>query len=120
VNAVSPNFIPTPLVMDAMAVWFPGRSDDERQRIVRDMNAMDGPVLEAQDVARAALFLTSDEAKYVNGHNLIVDGGFTASKVPKYADNDTVRRIGPMDSIGISFRNNLPCFALDCPACRDL
>ena len=45
VNAVSPNFIPTPLVMDAMAVWFPGKSDEERQRIVRDMNEMDGPVL---------------------------------------------------------------------------
>ncbi|OEL32065.1 Secoisolariciresinol dehydrogenase [Dichanthelium oligosanthes] len=84
VNAISPHAIPTPLAMAAMAQWFPGRSIEEHRWIVeRDMNEMVGPVLEAEDIARAALYLASDEAKYVNGHNLIVDGGYTVSKAPK-------------------------------------
>ncbi len=32
-----------------------------------------------QDVARAALFLASGEASFVNGHNLMVDGGWMAA-----------------------------------------
>ena len=31
------------------------------------------------DVARAALFLASEEASFVNGHNLLVDGGWMAA-----------------------------------------
>ncbi|KAF8701851.1 hypothetical protein HU200_033175 [Digitaria exilis] len=82
VNAVSPHAVPTPLVMGTVARWFPGRSDEEMRRIVENMGEMEGTVLEAEDVARAALYLASDEAKYVNGHNLLVDGGYTVSKTP--------------------------------------
>jgi NAD(P)-dependent dehydrogenase (short-subunit alcohol dehydrogenase family) len=32
-----------------------------------------------EDVANAALFLASDEATYITGHNLFVDGGWMAS-----------------------------------------
>jgi NAD(P)-dependent dehydrogenase (short-subunit alcohol dehydrogenase family) len=33
----------------------------------------------ADEIARAALFLASDEASYVNGHAWAVDGGLSAS-----------------------------------------
>ncbi|RCV30974.1 hypothetical protein SEVIR_6G144100v4 [Setaria viridis] len=80
VNAISPGAIPTPLALKTFAVWFPGKSAEEVRRIIEEeVNLMDGVVLEEEDIARAALYLASDEAKYVSGHNLIVDGGFAVT-----------------------------------------
>ena len=31
-----------------------------------------------EDIARAALYLASDDAAWVTGHTLVVDGGWTA------------------------------------------
>lgn len=41
---------------------------------------MKGVYCEPIDVANAALFLVSDNAKYVSGHNLMIDEGFTSYK----------------------------------------
>jgi len=32
----------------------------------------------AEDIADGVCFLSSKESSYINGHNLVIDGGFTA------------------------------------------
>lgn len=39
-----------------------------------------GVVLRPEDLANAALYLASDEARFISGHNLKLDGGFTITK----------------------------------------
>ncbi|XP_020221842.1 secoisolariciresinol dehydrogenase [Cajanus cajan] len=48
--------------------------DDGCSRVYSNLK---GVALKEEDVAQAALFLASDESKYISGHNLAVDGGFT-------------------------------------------
>lgn len=38
---------------------------------------LQGHTLKAEDIAQAGLYLASEGAKYVSGHNLVVDGGFS-------------------------------------------
>ncbi|KAL6896934.1 hypothetical protein ACP4OV_007506 [Aristida adscensionis] len=83
VNAVSPYGIATPLGMAATVTMFPEMGDDERRRLIEEgISELRGAVLRPEDVARAAVYLASDEATYVSGHNLVVDGSYTATKRP--------------------------------------
>ena len=36
-------------------------------------------IIEPEDIANAALFLVSDESRFITGQNLVVDGGLTIS-----------------------------------------
>jgi NAD(P)-dependent dehydrogenase (short-subunit alcohol dehydrogenase family) len=74
-NAVCPGFIRTPHGL---------REVDDLTRLGVDASeaalaAQQGRIGEPEEVARAALFLASDEASFVNGARLFVDNGFTAA-----------------------------------------
>ena len=67
VNCVSPGFVKTPL--NQMLLDQPGVAD------ALGAATPLGRVGSAEEVARVIVFLLSDEASYVTGQNLVVDGG---------------------------------------------
>jgi NAD(P)-dependent dehydrogenase (short-subunit alcohol dehydrogenase family) len=74
VNAISPGFIVTPLA--ARMVLESEVLKDYRDRLVDSI--LLGRTGCPEEVASAVLFLASDEASYITGHTLVVDGGFIA------------------------------------------
>jgi NAD(P)-dependent dehydrogenase (short-subunit alcohol dehydrogenase family) len=71
VNAVCPGFIHTPLLDETFVE--PLREPLERVVAATQLGRMGRP----DEIANAVLFLASDEASYVTGTTLVVDGGFT-------------------------------------------
>lgn len=72
-NVILPGLIDTPMAIERRATET-GRSRDDI-RAERDALVPMGHMGEALDVANAAVFLASDEAKYITGALLPVDGG---------------------------------------------
>ena len=71
VNAVCPGLIDTPALRRALE-----RSPGRESLLQKSVPA--GRLGRAEEVARAVLFLASDDASYVNGATLVVDGALTA------------------------------------------
>ncbi|KAF5748665.1 secoisolariciresinol dehydrogenase-like [Tripterygium wilfordii] len=80
INCISPGPIATPLAVGQIAQLYPGVDRERVIEIIEGLSELKGATCEEIDVAKAALYLASDEAKYVTGHNLVVDGGFTCFK----------------------------------------
>ena len=74
VNALLPGAIVTPL-LQAFGGQFPGGFEAYDRYVSRHTPL--GRLGEPEDVANAALFLASDEAKFVTGAGLYIDGGYT-------------------------------------------
>lgn len=87
VNVVNPGAIMTNIMGNAMEKW-PDRDvmDDDgndlysvRGAVSLGVDAEGGNMMgDAEDIARAILFLLDDENKYVNGAQITVDGGWTS------------------------------------------
>jgi NAD(P)-dependent dehydrogenase (short-subunit alcohol dehydrogenase family) len=76
-NCVLPGLMNTPMIVEPLKGIY-GEGDIEKMISVRDAQCPTGKMGDAWDVAHAALFLASDEAKYVTGTELVVDGGLSA------------------------------------------
>ena len=77
VNCICPGIIATPL-----AAGRPDASDESLQRLAKGLaksQAM-GRVGQPEDIARAALWLASDDSEWVTGHAQVVDGGAFAGR----------------------------------------
>jgi NAD(P)-dependent dehydrogenase (short-subunit alcohol dehydrogenase family) len=73
INALCPGPLKTELLMKFL------NTDEKKQR--RLVHIPMGRFGEAKEIARAALFLVSDDASYVTGTEFLVDGGITAAYV---------------------------------------
>lgn len=72
INSLHPGYVATPMVIGAL----PFVPDDFAEK-ARERTPM-GRFGEAAEIARAVVFLASEDASYMTGAELVVDGGYTA------------------------------------------
>ncbi|MFO1015907.1 MAG: glucose 1-dehydrogenase [Caulobacteraceae bacterium] len=73
VNSVHPGFIWTPMVEN----FIEGQDPVTARQALGDLHPL-GHIGEPDDIAWACVYLASDEAKFVTGAELAIDGGYTA------------------------------------------
>ena len=82
VNCISPGGIATGIFGKALGLS--GEAAEKTVEVVKTGLAKLQPIPRAgitDDIANAAVFLASDHSSFVNGHNLVVDGGLVAGRM---------------------------------------
>lgn len=77
-NTVVPGLMDTPYTKGLVAKFSKDGGTEEYMKM-RNAQVPMGRMGDAWDVAYAALFLVSDEARYITGQKIVVDGGITSS-----------------------------------------
>lgn len=75
INSIHPGFISTKMVEEGIASLPEDVQIEMQERLSREIPA--GEMGEPIDIANGCLFLASDESKYMQGSELIIDGGYT-------------------------------------------
>lgn len=75
-NAICPGTVHTPFVEGYLERNFADRKDEVRKEL--DARQPIGRMGRPEEIASAALYLASDEAAFVTGSMLVIDGGWTA------------------------------------------
>ena len=83
VNSVCPGAIPTSLRMHSQSILGPGVPDMSGRGVVVNEDQVRALVPAGvrgtvEDIASAVCYLASKEAGYINGHSMVVDGGWRA------------------------------------------
>ena len=82
VNCICPGFIATPMIGKARGL--PTEAADEKVGAIEIAFEHVQPIRRSglpEDVAKAALWLASDDSGFVNGHALVVDGGVIGGRM---------------------------------------
>jgi NAD(P)-dependent dehydrogenase (short-subunit alcohol dehydrogenase family) len=80
-NAICPSWIWTPMVEKAVQRILPGAPAEAAQAYFARQAPL-GRMGQPEDVARAALYLASDDSAFMTGQALVLDGGTTAGPRP--------------------------------------
>jgi NAD(P)-dependent dehydrogenase (short-subunit alcohol dehydrogenase family) len=87
VNCICPGGIATPIFGKALGLS--SEAADQTIETMQTILANSQPIQRSglpEDIARAALWLASDDASFVNGHALVVDGGLTGGRMWSVAE----------------------------------
>lgn len=82
VNCVSPHGVPSEMLMTAYRRFLGNENlqpQDVRKIVGEKGSLLRGRGGSMEDVAEAVVFLASDEAGFITGHNLVIDGGYTCA-----------------------------------------
>jgi NAD(P)-dependent dehydrogenase (short-subunit alcohol dehydrogenase family) len=71
VNAISPGFTDTPIAQ----AWFAAQPDPAQARAETERKQPPGRLCRPEEVAAVAALLASDEARFIVGENIVIDGG---------------------------------------------
>ena len=106
VNAIAPGKILTP--MNAANLTGDPDAMDEAREAFATRTPLRGRIGESSDIAHAALWLASDDAGFVSGHTLVVDGGLTTGSKENVAPGEHGRWANRRDLVREAGRSGVP------------